>query len=170
MSLLHQTSLSCTVLGLGLDGIWIGLGLGLAGMRSAVCPGGAVWLQPAPDLGPAVPPKPPVCPAPPPPPSLWGQHLKRRAPGAAIWRSIGEGGVLSCGSVLLRAPLRMYLPSLPLAQAPPCLSAGVGVEPLFLGIFGIHCFCGPTCKMGFDPFYGALQPTDVCFDEFVSHS
>ena len=37
---------------------------------------------------------------------------------------------------------------------PPCASTalskhGVGVEPLFLGNFWYHCFCGLRCDMGF---------------------
>ena len=58
---------------------------------------------------------------------------------------------------------------------PPCASTalskhGVGVEPLFLGIFGTTVFVVPNVTWGLDTLYHTLPTDDVCFDVILSHS
>ena len=58
---------------------------------------------------------------------------------------------------------------------PPCTSTalskhGVGVEPLFLGIFGTTVFVVPYVTWGLKTVYHTLPPDDVCFDVILSHS
>jgi len=50
------------------------------------------------------------------------------------------------------------------------LSTGVGVEPLFLGIFGTTVFVVPDVTWGLKTVYHTLPPNDVCFDVILSHS
>ena len=58
---------------------------------------------------------------------------------------------------------------------PPCASTalskpGVGVEPLFLGIFGTTVFEVSDVARDLNTFYRTLPPDNVCFDVILSHS
>ena len=46
----------------------------------------------------------------------------------------------------------------------------MGVEPLFLGIFGTTVFVVPDVTWGLKTVYHTLPPDDVCFDVIASHS
>jgi hypothetical protein len=46
----------------------------------------------------------------------------------------------------------------------------VGVEPLFLGIFGTTVFVVPDVTWGLKTVYHTLPADDVCFDVILSHS
>ena len=47
---------------------------------------------------------------------------------------------------------------------------GVGVEPLFIGIFGATVLGVPDVTWSLKTFYNTLPPNDVCFDVILSHS
>ena len=58
---------------------------------------------------------------------------------------------------------------------PPCASTalskhGVGVEPLFLRIFGTIVFVFSDVTWVLKTIYDTLQPDDVCFEVILSHS
>ena len=59
--------------------------------------------------------------------------------------------------------------------SPPCASTalskhGVGVEPLFLGIFGTTAFVVPDVTWCLKTFYHTLPPDNVCFDVMLRYS
>ena len=65
----------------------------------------------------------------------------------------------------------VVVPILPAPCASPALSKhGVGVEPLFLGIFGSTVFVVPYITWCSETFHRTLPPDDVFFDVILSHS
>ena len=77
-----------------------------------------------------------------------------------VWQNVAQQN----GTTFCRA---IYPP-------PPCASTalskqGVGVELLFLGIFGTTVFVVPDVTWGLKTFYRTLPPNDVCFDMILRH-
>ena len=83
-------------------------------------------------------------------PSTYLAFLATPPPPPAVTQRSGKGSGPGPGRTGSPRPILCTRGSpLPLAQAPPRLSTGVGVEPAVFRKFRDECFRGPTCNMGF---------------------
>ena len=64
----------------------------------------------------------------------------------------------------------MMVPPPPPGASMALSKHGVGVEPLFLGIFGTTVFVVPDVTWGLKTVYHTLPLDDVCFDVILSQS